>query len=262
MPPSLFVENPISFQGEIYLSLLNSTTKLPTTFWWIGNCPKAELAPTVERRIKKESWSGLRQISRSAIKSREAKLSLTIEDIHKDNLAVGLLGKKVTTAGGAITAEAFSTAIVGSVFKLKHNNATSIVVKDSAGAPATLVLNTDYKILDAQHGLIEILALAAYTQPFKADYTAGVYSVITGMEADDSNEYAVYCKLINTEDAPDQALGLEVFRVQISPTQLLALINEDQGTFDIEATALRHNTYASDTERGGYFRFVYNDANN
>lgn len=263
MPPSLFVENPFSFQGEIYLALLDATTKLPGGYWWIGNCPKAEFVPKIERRSKKESWSGLRQTARTAIKSREATLNMTIEDLHKDNLAVGLLGKKVTTAGGSITNETHGSAlVVGSIVHLKNPNASSIVVTDSAGSPATLVADTDYKVLDAKAGLIEILSLGSYTQPFKFAYTAAAISVITGMEADDSNEYALFVKLINTEDAPDQALGLEVYRMQIDPTQLLALINDDQGSFDISAICLRHNTHAANSERGGYFRFIYNDANN
>jgi hypothetical protein len=263
MPPSLYVENPFSFQGEIYIALLDATTKLPGSFWWIGNCPKAEFKPKIERRQKKESWSGKRQISRTAVKSREASLDMTIEDLNKHNVKVGLLGNLVTTAGGAITNETHGSLLeVGSVVKLKNPNASSIVVTDSAGSPATLVANTDYKVLDADHGLIEILSLGSYTQPFKFAYTSAATLVITGMEADDSNEYAIYCKLINTEDTPDQATALEIYRVQIDPTQLLALMNEDDGSFDISALVLRHNTNANDSERGGYFRWIYTDANN
>jgi len=264
MPPSLFIENPFSFQGEIYAALLNSTTKLPDSgWWWLGNVPKGEIVPKVERRTKKESWSGERQTSRTAIKSREYSANFTVEDLHKDNIAVGLLGKKVTTAGGAITNEQHGTLAVGSVVKLKNPNASSIALTDSTPVtPLVPVLNTDYKILDAKHGLIEILSLGAFVQPFKFAYTAAATLVVTGMNADDSNEYAFYCKLINTEDAPDQAIGFELFRVQIDPTQLLAIINEDQGSLDISATGLRHNTHAADTERGGYFRWIYVDANN
>jgi hypothetical protein len=263
MPPSLYVENPFSFQGEIYMAPIDATTKLVSgSYWWIGNCPKADFVPKVERRQKKESWSGLREIARTAIKSREATINLTIEDLNKENLAVGLLGQKVTTAGGAITNEAQPSGLaVGSVIKSKYPNISALTVKDSAGTPATLVLNTDYKVLDLKHGLIEILSLGAYVQPFKLNYTAAAVTVITGMEADDSNEYAIYCKLINTEPAPDQAKALEIFRVQIDPTQLLALINDDQGSFDISAIALRNKTRATDPEFGGYFRWIYNDAN-
>lgn len=263
MPPSLFVENPFSFQGEIYAALLDSTTKLPATgWWWMGNCPKGEIVPKIERRQKKESYTGLRQITRSAIKSREYAINLTVEDLHKENIKRALLGKSTTTASGAVTAETHGTLAVGSVVKLKNPNATSIVVTDSAGSPATLVADTDYKILDAKHGLIEILSLGSYTQPFKFAYTKGATLVVTGMEADDSDEYAIYCKLINTEDAPDQAIGFEAYRLQFDPTQLLAIINDDQGSFEISAQGLRHSTFAADAERGGYFRLLYTDPNN
>lgn len=264
MPPSLFIENPWSFQGEIYIAKLNATTKLPDSGWfWFGNVPKGEIAPKIERRKKNESWSGLRQVARTAIKSREYNGTMTVEDLHKEIIAPALLAKKVTTAGGSITNETHGSAlVVGSVVKLKNPNASSIVVTDSAGSPATLVNNTDYKILDAKHGLIEILSLGSYTQPFKFAYTAAATLVLTGMEADDSDEYAIYCKLINTEDAPDQAIGFEVYRLQIDPTALLAVINEDQGSLDISFQGLRHNTHANDSERGGYFRWIYVDANN
>lgn len=263
MPPSLYVENPFSFQGEIYLAKLDATTKLPATgWWWIGNCPKAELAPKVERRFHKESFSGLRENNRSAIKSREATLTMTIEDLHKKNIAVALLGKEVTTAGGSITNETHGTLAVGSIVVLKNPNASSIVVTDSDGSPTTLTANTHYKVIDAKAGIIEILSLGSLTQPFKFAYTSAATVVITGMEADDSDEYAIFCKLINTEDSPDQALACEIYRVQIDPTPLLALINEDQGSVDITATCLRHPTHYSNTERGGYYRLVYADANN
>jgi hypothetical protein len=258
--PTLTNQNPVSFQGAIYLAKNNSSGN-PGPLWWVGNCPKAELAPSVERRKHRESFSGNRQIDRTRFKSRDAILNLTLEDISKDNIAVGLLGKKVTTAGGSITAETFQTAAVGSVLKLKYPNASSIVITDSAGSPATLTLNTHYKILNAKTGLIEILSLGAFTQPFKAAYTAAAVSVITGMEGDDADEYYLFCDLVNTEPSTDQAIGIEIYRCQIDPTKLLALINEDAGTFDIECSVMRELTRATDSEFGGYFRWIYNDAN-
>ncbi len=259
--PSLFVANDFSFQGQIYVAVRTPVTGVPGPLWWVANCPKAELAPKVERRIKRESWSGLRQISKSRIKTRDAELTMTLEDINVNNVKLGLLGKNVTTAGGAITAEAAPTLAVGSVWKLKYPNATSIVITDSAGSPATLILNTDYKVLDAKAGLIEILGLASYTQPFKAAYTAAAVGVITGMEADDSTEYYIYCALINDEPSTDQPIGIEFYRTAFDPTALLSLINEDQGSFDVKATVLRDTVRALSTETGGYFRWIYNTAN-
>ncbi len=259
--PSLFVANDFSFQGQIYIGTRTPVTGVPGPLWWVANCPKAEVAPKIEKRTKRESWSGLRQISKTRIKTRDAELTMTLEDINKNNIALGLLGKQVTTAGGAISNEVFPTAVVGSVLKLKYPNATSIVLTDSNGTPATLVNNTNYKVLDANAGLIEILSLGALTQPFKAAYTAAAVSVITGMEADDAVEYYIYCALFNTEPTIDQPIGIEFYRTSFEPTALLALINEDQGSFDVKATVLRDNVRALSTETGGYFRWIYNLAN-
>lgn len=257
--PSLFVANDFSFQGQIYIAERTPVTGVPGPLWWVANCPKAELAPKIERRVKRESWSGLREISKSRIKTRDAELTMTLEDINKNNVAIGLLGKNVTTAGGAKTGELFPTVVVGSVVKLKFPNASAIVITDSLAAAVTL--DTHYKVLDAKAGLIEILSLGAFTQPFQAAYTAAAVGVITGMEADDSKEYYIYCALINTEPSTDQPIGLEIFRTAIDPTALLALINEDQGSFDIKATVLRDPVRALSTETGGFFRWIYNTAN-
>src|SRR4029079_8907311 len=153
------------------------------------------------------------------------------------------------------------TMAVGDVYKLKYPNASAIVITDSAGSPATATLNTHYKILNAKTGLIEILSLGSFSQPFKAAYTAAAVTVITGMTGDDADEFGVYCDLVNTEPATDQAIALEIYRVQIDPTKLLALVNAEGGSFDIEATVLRDLTKAADSEFGGYFRWIYNDTN-
>jgi len=257
--PSLATENPFSFQGAIYIS--KRASGVPGPYWWMCNAPKADFAPNVTRRNHRESYSGNRQIDRTRISSRDAKMTLTGEDLHKKNMALALGGTEVTTAGGSITAEAMPTMAVGGVYKTKYPNGSSHVITDSAGSPATLTLNTHYKILNAKSGLIEILSLGAFTQPFKVAYTAAAVTVITGMTADDADEYAIFVDDLNTEAAPDQAIGMEIYRVQFDPTKLLALINAEGGSFDLEATVLRDLTKATDNEFGGYFRWIYSDAN-
>src|SRR2546421_11556992 len=257
--PTLSVENPFSFQGIIYMAK-RQASGVPGPMWWVGNCPKADFAPNVTRREHRESFSGNRQIDRTRLKTRDAKLNLTLEDINVNNVLTGLLAKKVTTAGGSITGETFPTVAVKDIIKLKYPNASAIVITDSAGSPLTLTANTHYKVLDAKKGTIEILALAG-TQPYKAAYTAAAVTVLTGLEGDDADEYYIFCDELNTEPATDQATALEIYRVQIDPTKLFALINAEGGSFDIEATVLRDTVRALDSEFGGYFRFIYNDAN-
>jgi len=259
--PTLSNQNPFSFQGIIEMAK-RQTSGVPGPMWWVGNCPKADFAPSVTRRAHRESYSGNRTIDRTRASSRDAKLTLTLEDININNVLAGLMGKKVTTAGGSITGETFPTVAVKDIVKLKYPNGSAHVITDSAGSPATLTADTHYKVLDAKSNRIEILNIGSFTQPFKAAYTAAAVPVLTGLEGDDGDEYYIYCTLLNTEPVTtDQAIGLEIYRVQIDPTKLLALINAEGGSFDLEATVLRDLTRATDTEFGGYFRFIYNDAN-
>lgn len=257
--PSLFNDNDFSFQGQIYVAERTPITGLPGPLWWVANCPKAEFSQKVDRRIKRESWSGLREISKSRIKTRDAELLMTWEDVNVNNIKVGMLGNQVTTAGGAITGEVFPNVAVKDIVKLKHPNASAIVISDAVDAELTL--DTHYKILDAKAGLIEILSLGAFTQPFEAAYTSAAVKVVTGMEGDDSKEYYIYCRLLNTEPSTDQAIGIEIYRNAFDPAALLALINEDQGSFDVKATVMRDPIRATSSETGGYYRWIFNDAN-
>lgn len=82
-----------------------------------------------------------------------------------------LFATQTTVTGGAFAATAFADALlaVSDIAPIPGNKTkiSSLVITDSAGSPATLVLGTDYEA-DADAGVIKILSVGAYTQPFKA----------------------------------------------------------------------------------------------
>jgi hypothetical protein len=145
--------------------------------------------------------------------------------------------------------------------KLRKNNASSLVIKDSTGSPVTLTLNTHYEIIDLAHGLIRILSVSGLTQPLKAEYTYASTDVVTMYTGTDDQDYSAYVALFNTEPATDQRIGFEIFRVIFDPGQLVALINDQQGSFDLKGTVLRDSVKAGDADFGGYARWIYADAN-
>jgi len=259
-----FKNNYVSFQGKFYLALRDSNGD-PGALWYLGNVPKGELGLSTVRRDHRESTSGAREVDASRIKERNGEITFTLEDIQKDNVALGLMGKKVTTASGSYASSTYDTfpsgLVAGSIVKLRKPNASTIVVKDSAVTPATLALDTDYSVLSAKHGLIQILSLGSYTQPFRAQYAYAATEVVTGFEADDSNEYFAYCALTNTEPAPDQLVGVEIFRISFDPATLINLIHEDQGSFDVKGKIMRDAVRALDSELGAFMRHIYVDAN-
>ncbi|HEX8336080.1 MAG TPA: hypothetical protein VF621_05080 [Pyrinomonadaceae bacterium] len=262
--PDSVKSNYFSGQGDVIIAK-RSSAGVPGSFWLIGNAPKFEVKPTMERREHRESRSGNRLVDKTQTTTKGGTLDITFEDIRKDNLALLLSGKKVTLPPGSFTAGSPDTfpagLVVGSLVKLTRPNASSIVVKDSAGTPVTLTAGTHYRVLDAEHGLIEILSLGAFVQPFKAEYSYAQTDVITTFEANDDDEYWVYFAGVNTEGSPDQKIGMDIYRVVFNAAELIALINEEQGTFDISARILRDEVRASDANFGGFARWLYINAN-
>lgn len=263
--PDTLKPNYFSGQGDVLLAKL-SAAGVPGAFWLVGNSPKFELSFKVDRRKHQESRSGQRLVDKIQSTTKGGEVSITLEDIRKKNLAVVVGGDSVALASGSYSAANFDTfpsgLVVGSIVKLAKPNASAIVVKDSNGAGTTLVLNTDYRILDAEHGLIEILSLGAYTQPFRAQYSYAATDVVTALTANDDTEYAIYFAGVNTEGTPeDQKIGADVYRVVFDPAQLLALINSEQGSFDLKGEVLKHADKAADANFGGFARLLYINAN-
>jgi hypothetical protein len=256
--------NYFSGQGDILLAKRN-TAGNPGAFWMVGNAPKFEVTPSIERREHQESRSGSRLVDKVQSTTKGGAVSITIEDIRRDNVALLLSGSKVTLGSGSYTAGSPDTfpsgLVVGSIVKLARPNASTIVIKDSAGTPATLTLGTHYRVLDAAHGLVEILSLGALVQPFKAEYSYAATEAVTALTANDDDEYFLYFAGVNTEGSPDQKIGFTIYRVVFDAAELLALITADQGSFDLAGRILRDEARSADANFGGFARFDYVTAN-
>ena len=255
--------NYFSGQGQILVAK-RSSAGIPGSFFLLGNVPRFEVKPSMERREHKESQSGSRLINKVQTTTKGGTVEMTLEDIRRDNLALLLSGKKVTLSAGSFTAGTPDTfpsgLVVGSIVELSRPNASSIVIKDSAGTPATLTNNTHYRILDAEQGFIEILSLGALVQPFKAEYSYAATEIVTAFEANDDDEYWVTFAGHNTEESPDQKIKFDLYRVVFNATELLGLINEEQGTFDLSGRILRDAVRATDANFGGFARWIYVNA--
>ena len=258
-----FTQNLFSLQGELFIAKRNSIS-LGTEGFFAGNSPKIDVSLEVQRREHKESTSGQRQIDKIQTVTKGGKVVITLEDQQLANMKLALAASSASLSGslsGSVYDTFASGLAVNAIVKTKFYNLSSIVVKDSAGTPATLVLDTDYKVLDAAHGLIQILNLGSYVQPFRAQYSYAATTVVPAFEAADDQEYQIYVAGLNTEAAVDQKIGVEIYRVIFDPTSALSLIHEEGGSFDLEGRILRDATKASDTNYGGFLRWAYVAAN-
>jgi hypothetical protein len=163
-----------SFQGRVYLGK-RDINGLPIEVRSPGNVADLKLSLKTEVLEHYESQSGQRSLDHRMIKSKSATINLSIEEFTKENLALALYGTHVATTGGTVTDEPVggATPVVGDRYFLAHPKVSTLVVKDSAGTPATLTLGTHYTA-DTDFGALQFLDTTGLTAPFKASYLRNV----------------------------------------------------------------------------------------
>jgi hypothetical protein len=154
-----------------------------------------------------------------------------------------------------VTNEAFpDDLVVGDFVRLAQQKVSSVVIQDAAGTPATLVADTDYRIESADHGMIEILNLGAYTQPFNADYSYGG-GVNVAMFTQPSPVRWLRFQGLNTADS-DKPVLVELYRVQFDPIADLGLINAEYGSLQLAGSALYDAGKSADATLGPFGRMM------
>lgn len=243
-----------SGQGKIYIGP-RQVGGAAGAFRYVGNVRDFKFALATTTLEHKESVSGQRLTDQRLITEKKSTVSGVLEDFNIDNLALALYGTKATQAGSTVTAEALPLALViGDYVRTKYPNITAVVVKDSTGSPATLVLNTDYEITSAKHGTIKILNLGSYVQPFKVDYTYASHSHVP-MFNTAAPERWIKFDGINTADSNKEVL-VEFYRCLLDPLSELAVIQDDYGTLPLAGSALYDDTKLADAYLGQFGRFV------
>jgi hypothetical protein len=127
------------------------------------------LTPTYVEHVSKQTTVALKDVRALSQIGATGKIVCSQRSVAL--MKKWLYASSTTIAGGSLSATAFAKnpAAVSDILPIPSNKTkmSSVVITDSNGSPATLVLGTDYE-LDADAGLIKILSLGAYTQPFKA----------------------------------------------------------------------------------------------
>lgn len=242
-----------SFQGKVFLGERLPTGK-PGAMYWTNDAATLNIKASQSEEKQTESYSGLRQTSATIPKALEVTFDLVLRHATAKNLALGLYGEEKTIAGGSATAEAFPAGLViGDIVALSRGKISALVVTDSAGTPATLVLDTDYAIDSADYGRVKILALAAYTQPFKGAFDFAAGSDVTMFTQAAPVRYLILDGL-NTVDGSGDLLRVRMYRLKFNPVSQLDLITDSFGSLALSGTALLDTTNALDPALGGYGR--------
>lgn len=237
-----------SFQGKVYLGTRLTGGK-PGPLRWVGDAPKCDVSLNTDSETRKESWSGNRLTSAYLQKGTDVTVALTLNWANAENLVLGLYGTQITVASGSVTGEVLPTVAVGDVVALEHGGISTVVVKDSAGSPVTLVADTDYEIDSANGGTIKFLNLGAYTQPFKVDYAHTASADVTMFTAAPPERYLLLDGVNTLDNSP---VRLRLYRTRFNPLSTLPLINDSFGTIELSGAVLYDDEAAADSDLGGF----------
>ena len=237
-----------SFQGKVFAGPRLTGGK-PGALTWLGDAPKCDISLQTENEERKESYTGNRLTSARLQKGNTATIALTLNWMTAKNLVFGLYGTELAVSSGSVTAEALPTVAVGDYVVLAHGGISTVVVKDSAGTPATLVANTDYEVDSANGGTLKILNLGSYTQPLTVDYAYTDSADVTMFTSAPPERY-LFLDGINTID--NSPVRLRLYRTRFNPLSTLPLINDSFGTIELSGAVLYDDEAAADSDLGGF----------
>jgi hypothetical protein len=251
----------LSGQAKVYEAVRNAAGD-PQSFRFMGNSPQFDLAGNINTVEHQESQSGQRLVDLRLITGKKLDLTLNVQEFLPENLALLLFGNLYTSVSGSVTGEQLgggATGITaGMSFALKNANITSLVITDSAGTPATLASGTDYSA-NLPYGLVTILNVGSYTQPFKAAYSKAVGQKSVDMFTNQPANR--WFRLIGVNTAQQNSDGsfkrfvVDLYNVQIDPGSSIPFISDAIADMSVKASVLVDTTRSA-TAQGGQIGLV------
>lgn len=242
-----------SFQGKVYLGERDTATGKPKALRWVDNASTLQLSLSEDTDKPRESHTGHKMVTSVIGKGQDGTFTLTLTAFSAQNLALALSGTVTDIVTGTVTAEAFpADLVVGDIIALDHRDVSDLVITDSTGTPVQLVEGTDYSIESAAGGLVKMLAVDTYTQPFKGAYS---YAAATKIAAFTNPRPERYLLLdgINIADPAWPHVRVQAYRCSFDPVSNLDLIQDGQGNLELKGTLLYDAVNAATSSNGGYF---------
>lgn len=246
----MITESPVYYygQGELWLGTAvagNMPAAFDTSICQIDKLEIALASTFIEHTSKRTS---IAKKDLKVLQMISATGKITCSQHSALLLKKYLYGTKAAVAGGSVSATAFrqTTAAVGDYLPLPSNKTkvSSLVVTDSAGSPATLVLGTDYEA-DVDAGIVKILSLGSYTQPFKAAFTEAAGTSVDIFQTTPPLQGLHFKGISLTENAAIKTV--QIPKLMISPASSWGLLNDgtSPNSYEIDFEILEDtsNTY-------------------
>ena len=196
----------------------------------------------VEKFEHKDSQAGTRAIDLTLIQETNATISMTMESLNRENLALALYGTSSLVAGGTAVDEQVKTYHDLWV-SLANIKVSSVLIGDDDGdtPTTTYVLDTDYE-LNLETGSLRVLSTGAIADgaTIFTGYTYAAQEKVEAITTSSAPERWARFEGLNTADT-DKPVVIDIYRLAINPLSELSLVNEEIAGMEVEADVLQDN---------------------
>jgi hypothetical protein len=221
---------------------------------YLGDCPELKFSGSTDKLTHFESETGLNTQDRELVKTVSMEMSVTLQNISADNLALLVWGTQVEVEQAAGVSYTFpsSDIVDGDIYKIPNTiNLANAVLVDSAVSPAT-VSTTKYNV-DEDFASVEFLDVATYTQPFKLNYDKGASIRIPMFTSQRPYRYLVFEGInLANPGAVGQKFQVELYNIGFDPATDISMIGDDFGKFELKGSVLVDETRKANSNLGGY----------
>lgn len=216
--------------GQVYARIAGAAVALLA----IGNCSEFEPMVKENKQTMKDYTKPGGGTYASVSRIDTVSIKFKVHDLNATNVARAIFGAQASVAAGAVVDEPV-LAYIGGLSALVHVNPTSLAVKNSAGTTTYL----DGKDYEVKGGGILILAGGTITdaQALKVSYSYTDYSRIEAMTSG-AVTLELHFEGLNEADSGKPVVG-DFYRVQLSPTKVLALLGDKFAELDMEGEVLK-----------------------
>jgi len=216
-------------EGDLYFNKLDGAG---VGEGWLpfGNATQFEIeqpSDPKERISKQRNTYG--SVLESVYIKQPGTLKVKIDDINIDNLALAFLGKSLDTnvsAGVAVT-DSLTVIKFSTFLKTVNPNISNVVVKDVTDT-TTYVLDTDYSIIDAELGMIQVIDGGAIVLNDVIHVTYD-HTLRTSSKVQGGIENAITVELLlkGNNLVNGEAIVVNCWKVKLAPTTAVDFLNDE-----------------------------------
>jgi hypothetical protein len=233
------------------IMLARSTSGVLGPYIPVGNAPKFEFSQMGDEvdSVKDFTRVGMPPLG-DILKSRIPEFSLSLMECDATKLAMMFMGTahEYTQAATPVTTEDLGAVYVGGIYKTAKLAPGSIVLVTDEGTPVTFVAGTDYRVVDLEAGLIEIIALPATV--VEGDLMHISYTPAAKTSAD--KIMTVHGGSVTAIEGSLLAVGYpskgpkhmcQIWRCQISPDGAFPFVSENRAEYGLKIKVLSHSSH-------------------